>query len=205
MSEQSPYEVLGINDLASFEEIQEAKNRLSQKYREDNKAVENIEVAYDAIIMDRLRMRQEGKIKVPDRIRFPEKSVEIPSTPLSLSLDNSLPWVQGFIDTPSSNDILWTTGVFATLATFIIVMPSSKIPFILVLGVFANIYFLNRKEQRSVRAFFITIVGLLIGVGSGTVIISLLSSANLSISLELDRLTSVVTLIMFWLISSFMR
>ncbi|XHU95894.1 MAG: CPP1-like family protein [cyanobacterium endosymbiont of Rhopalodia gibba] len=205
MSEQSPYEVLGINDSASFEEIQEAKNRLSQKYREDNKVVENIEVAYDAIIMERLRMRQEGKIKVPDRIRFPEKSLEIPSPPLSLSLDDSLPWLQSFIDIPSSNDILWTTGIFATLATFVIVISSSKIPFILVLGVFANIYFLNRKEQKFVRAFFITIIGLLIGVGSGTAVISLLSSANFNISLESDKLIGIVTFVMFWLISSFVR
>ena len=205
MSEQSPYEVLGINDSASFEEIQEAKNRLSQKYRENNKVVENIEVAYDAIIMDRLRMRQEGKIKVPDRIRFPEKSLEIPSTPLSLSLDNSFPWLQSFIDTPSSNDILWTTGVFATLATFIVVIPFGKIPFILVLGVFANIFFLNRKEQQFVRAFLITIVGLLVGVVSGTAIISLLSNSNLSVFLNSDKLISVITLIIFWLISNFMR
>ncbi|XTZ19957.1 MAG: CPP1-like family protein [cyanobacterium endosymbiont of Rhopalodia fuxianensis] len=205
MSEQSPYEVLGINDSASFEEIQEAKNRLSQKYREDNKVVENIEVAYDAIIMERLRMRQEGKIKVPDRIRFPEKSLEIPSPPLSLSLDDSLPWLQNFIDIPSSNDILWTTGIFATLATFVIVISSSKIPLILVLGVFANIYFLNRKEQKFVRAFFIAIIGLLIGVGSGTAVISLLSSANFNISLESDKLTGIVTFVMFWLISSFVR
>ncbi|BBA79472.1 molecular chaperone DnaJ [cyanobacterium endosymbiont of Rhopalodia gibberula] len=205
MSEQSPYEVLGINDSASFEEIQEAKNRLSQKYREDNKVVENIEVAYDAIIMDRLRMRQEGKIKVPDRIRFPEKSLEIPSTPLSLSLDDSIPWLQGFVDTPSYNDILWTTGIFTILATFVIVISSNKIPLILVLGVFANIYFLNRKEQQFIRAFLITIVGLLIGVGLGSAVIGLLSSANFNVSLDSDKLTGVVTFVVFWLISSFMR
>ncbi|YAI82013.1 MAG: CPP1-like family protein [cyanobacterium endosymbiont of Rhopalodia sterrenbergii] len=205
MSKQSPYEVLGINDSASFEEIQEAKNLLSQKYCEDNKVVENIEVAYDAIIMDRLRMRQEGKIKVPDRIRFPEKSLEISPTPLSLSLDDSLPWLQGFIDTPSSNDILWTTGIFATLATFTVIISSNKIPFILVLGVFTSIYFLNRKEQQFVRAFSISIIGLLIGVISGTAIIGLLSSANFNVSLDSDKLTGVVTFVMFWLISSFMR
>ena len=150
-------------------------------------------------------MRQEGKIKVPDRIRFPEKSVGIPSTPLSLSLENSFPWLQNFIDTPSSNDILWTTGVFATLSTFIIMMPFGKIPFVLVLGVFANIFFLNRKDQQFVRAFLITIIGLLIGVGLGTAIISLLSGSNLGIFLDSDQLTSVVTLIIFWLISSFIR
>ncbi|WP_267384411.1 CPP1-like family protein [Cyanobacterium sp. uoEpiScrs1] len=205
MSEQSPYEVLGINDSASFEEIQEAKNRLSQKYCKDNKVVESIEVAYDAIIMDRLRMRQEGKIKVPYRIRFPEKSVEIPSTPLPLSLDNSLPWLQGFINTPSYDDVLWTTGIFATLFIFIIFVSFSKIPLILMLGVFVNIYFLNRKGGQIGRAFLITIIGLLIGVGLGTGIISLLSSSNLTIFLESDKLAGFITLIVFWFISSFIH
>jgi hypothetical protein len=205
MSEQSPYEVLGINDSASFEEIQEAKNHLRQKYREDNKVVETIEVAYDAIIMDRLRMRQEGKIKVPDRIRFPEKSLEISSTPLSLSLDDSLPWLQSLIDTPSFNDIFGTAGIFTALSTFIMLISSSKIPFILVLGVFANIYFLKRKEQRFARAFFITIIGLFIGIVSGTIIISLLNNTNLSITLAPDQLTGIVTLVVFWLISSFIH
>jgi Protein CHAPERONE-LIKE PROTEIN OF POR1-like len=205
MSEQSPYEVLGINDSASFEEIQEAKNHLSKKYREDNKVVETIEVAYDAIIMDRLRMRQEGKIKVPDRIRFPEKSLEISSTPLSLSLDDSLPWLQSFMDTPSFKDILGKAGIFGTLAIFITVISPHKIPFILVLGVFATIYFLNRKEQRSVRSFFITIIGLLIGIGSGTAILGLLEYINFVMVLKPDQLIGMVTLVIFWLISSFIR
>lgn len=205
MNEQSPYDALGITESASFEEIQEAKNHLSQEYREDSKVVENIEAAYDAIIMDRLRMRQEGKIKVPDRIRFPEKLVAIPSSPPSLSLDNSPPWLQRFIDKPSPNDIFWTTGVFAALATLIIFISSRQISFILVLGVFTNIYFLNRKEQQFGRAFLITFIGLLIGVISGTAVIGLLNSANFSIPLESDKLTGVITFVMFWLSSSFMR
>jgi hypothetical protein len=73
MSEQSPYEKLGVSEEASFDEIQDVRNRLLQQYSGDSKRVEVIEAAYDAILMDRLRMRQEGKIKVPERIRFPER------------------------------------------------------------------------------------------------------------------------------------
>ena len=73
MSEQNPYEQLGVTEESSFEEIQEAKQRLVQQYQNDSKIVESIEAAYDSVLMDRLRMRQEGRIKVPDRIRFPER------------------------------------------------------------------------------------------------------------------------------------
>ncbi len=205
MSQQSPYEILGISDSASFEEIQEAKNRLSQEYSNNSKLIENIEAAYDAIIMERLRMRQEGKIKVPDRIRFPERSVDVPSSPPPLSLNTSPPWLQRLIDTPSSNEILVCGGVFAVLAAITIFVSSNQIPLILVLGVFANVYFLNRKEQKFGRALLMTILGLLIGVALGTGLIGLLGGANLTVPLEADKMASVVTLIIFWLISSFLR
>jgi len=59
MSDQSPYEKLGVSEDASFDEIQDARNRLFEQYSGDSKSVEIIEAAYDAILMDRLRMRQE--------------------------------------------------------------------------------------------------------------------------------------------------
>ena len=71
MSEHNPYDQLGVTEDSSFEEIQAAKSRLSAECRNDAKQLESIEAAYDAVIMDRLKMRQEGRIKVPDRIRFP--------------------------------------------------------------------------------------------------------------------------------------
>ena len=77
MTELNPYEQLGVTENSSFEEIQTAKQNLKEKYQNDLPVVESIEIAYDAIIMQRLRLRQEGKIKVPEQIRFPEKTVEI--------------------------------------------------------------------------------------------------------------------------------
>ncbi len=76
MSDQNPYEKLGVSEDASFDEIQEARNRLLEQHGGDGKNLEMIEAAYDAILMERLRMRQEGKIKVPERIRFPEMRVQ---------------------------------------------------------------------------------------------------------------------------------
>ena len=76
MIEQNPYEQLGVTEGSSFEEIQAAKKRICDANNNDPKLVESIEAAYDAVIMDRLRLRQEGKIKVPERIRFPESSEE---------------------------------------------------------------------------------------------------------------------------------
>ena len=65
MSEQNPYEQLGVTENSSFEEIQAAKKRLYDRHGNDSTVLEEVEIAYDSIIMDRLRLRQEGKIKVP--------------------------------------------------------------------------------------------------------------------------------------------
>ena len=76
MSDQNYYDTLGLDENSSFEEIQEAKERLIAQCEDDRKQKEAIEAAYDAILMERLRLRQEGKIKVPDRIRFAEEVPE---------------------------------------------------------------------------------------------------------------------------------
>ena len=206
MSEQTPYEKLGLTEAASFEEIQEAKNRLSQENSDDVKVVESIEAAYDAIIMERLRMRQEGRIKVPDRIRFPERKVDVPPSPPSLSFNNSPPWLQGFLDTPSSNDILWPAGIFLVLAIVAGLMgnDSSVLSLLLSLGVFVTVYFLNRKENKFGRSLLITIGALLLGVGIGLGMAQLLQISNIGVDFS-QSMISITVFFVFWLSSSFLR
>ncbi len=203
MSQQTPYEKLGVSETASFEEIQAAKHRLTQEYSNDVKTVEDIEAAYDSIIMERLKLRQEGRIKVPDRIRFAERQRETPPTPPSLSLDNSPSWLQQLIDNPSSQDLLWPTGIFLALALFIAFYgaDSSSIPLFLAFGVFANIYFLNRKENKFGRALLITLAGLFIGVGLGW---GIAQGANISAEMSQSYIGMAIFFI-FWLSSSFLR
>ncbi len=99
MSSQNPYEQLGVTEASSFDEIQDARNRLFAEYEGDRKQLESIEAAYDAVLMDRLRLRQEGKIKVPDRIRFPEKMVQPAPAPAPSPVSNGPSWLQRLIDT----------------------------------------------------------------------------------------------------------
>ena len=208
MSEQNPYETLGLTRDASFDEIQQARSRLAQQYENDSKQVQTIEAAYDAIIMDRLKMRQEGKIKVPDRIRFPEQKAEAPSPVASNGSTDSPSWVQQFIDTPSRSDILWPAAIFLSLAILTLLTPQENTtlaPLALALGFCANLYFLNRKEHRFGRALLMTFAGLLCGLlleglfagSSGT------SSGNSGVAPV--ALAELLTFAIFWLMSSFLR
>ncbi|NEP57215.1 MAG: molecular chaperone DnaJ [Symploca sp. SIO2G7] len=200
MSDQNPYEKLGVTEDASFEEIQEAKGRLMQQHQGNQQLVETVEAAYDAIIMDRLRMRQEGKIKVPERIRFPEKLSQAPPSFPQSQISRSPAWLEGFLDTPSTGDILWPGVIFLLLS--LLIVPNNQesiLPLALALGFGCNIYFLNRKEQKFGRSILLSLAGLLVGVGLGSFLGTYVGG------IEQLRFATVMTFVIFWLISSFLR
>jgi hypothetical protein len=207
MSDQNPYEKLGVTEDASFDEIQDAKGRLLQQHRGDQKLIESVEAAYDAIIMDRLRMRQEGKIKVPERIRFPEKLSPPPSF-TQTPVNRSPAWLQRLFDNPTPAELIWPAVSFSVLTTVTVFYRSpdaSILPLLLALGVGCNVYFLNRKEQQLGRAVLLTLAGLLVGVGLGTMLAGFLIPQLTAIGFTAEKFATLMTFFILWLISSFLR
>ncbi|NMG59530.1 molecular chaperone DnaJ [Geitlerinema sp. P-1104] len=199
MSDQSPYEQLGVTEDASFDEIQAARSRLID-LNDDRQAVERIEMAYDAVLMDRLRLRQEGKIKVPEGIRFPERVMSPPPKSLPEAPSNRMPeWLQGAIDTPSQSDILLPAGVFAALSVFSAI-DVAYVPICLALGAGASLYFLNRKEKRFGRAVLFTLIGVIVGILIGGQLATLLGS-----QLQPQIIAAWLTFFLLWLTSSYLR
>lgn len=199
MSEQSPYQILGVKEDASFEEIQEAKQRLSQQYHNDSKVKEAIEAAYDAVIMDRLRLRQEGKIKVPEKIRFPERE-KPPENPLNLRalpVNNAPTWLKGLIKTSSPKDMIIATGVYGIFIGATLIVQDNLIPLLLTLGIFANGYFLNRKDRGFWRSVLFSLISLFLGMGIGSLLVNSLGLNMLSA----QQVYALVTFVIFWLCS----
>ncbi|MGF1537079.1 MAG: CPP1-like family protein [Elainellaceae cyanobacterium] len=202
MSTQSSYDKLGVDENSSFEEIQNARSRLLDEHGSDRKLADDIEAAYDAILMDRLRQRQEGKIRVPDRIRFPERlAAEAPAQTASTPAKPSFGWLQNALDNPSQNEIIWPAISFVGVGALGLASPSVA----LALGVGFCLYFLNRKEHKFGRSLLLTlgtlIVGVLLGLQIGT-----LTAAQLSaFQLTPDGFAALVTAFGFWLTSSFLR
>lgn len=202
MSTQNSYEMLGLTEGSSFEEIQAARDRLVDECGDEPKRKEAIEAAYDAILMERLRLRQEGKIKVPDRIRFaennPEPAAKPPSSP-------SLPrpdWLSNFMDTPSRDEVVWPAITFSALLLFGFYSPS----FALALAIGASIYFLNRKENRFWRSVLLTLGGLAVGLALGLTVGQLLIPQGAQFTwASSDAIAAAVTCISLWTISSFLR
>ncbi len=210
MSNQNPYETLGVAPDASFEEIQNARTRLSQQHQDDTKLVETVEAAYDAIIMERLKLRQEGKIKVPERIRFPERSADVPPSPLAAPTAAPPAWLQSFLDTPTRADILLPTGLFLALAvlTFFAqgdAQAQSLVSLVLALGFGATIYLVSRKENRFGRAFLMALASLLLGIGLGFLLAGLMTTPVGNGGLAAEQVAALVALFLFWLVSAFLR
>ncbi|MEM9771187.1 MAG: CPP1-like family protein [Cyanobacteria bacterium P01_D01_bin.73] len=205
MSNPNPYEQLGVTEDASFDEIQAARSRLLENLDEGGQS-EAVEMAYDAVLMDRLRLRQEGRIKVPERIRFPERATpkpvaESPSQP-SVQLPD---WLRDTLDNPERNELLWPSVVFAVGTALSLALPAGQeatLQLLLALGVGSCFYFLNRKEKKFGRAAAITAIAFVAslavgaGLGSLTVLSEFVGSA---------QITAVVTFVGLWATSCFVR
>ena len=202
MSDKNSYELLGITEASTFEEIQEARDRLVHQYIEEPKQQAAVEAAYDAILMERLRLRQEGKIKVPDRIRFAEN---LPETLPSPKAAPSLPrpdWLNGLVDTPSRDDVLWPSVTYGGLALLGFAAPSLA----LAVAIGAAIYFLNRKENKIWRSVLLTIAGLAAGLALGLTVGQLLIPQGAQFAwASPDAIAAALTCLSLWTVSSFLR
>ena len=177
MSEPTPYEKLGVNDEASFETVRDARDRLLREYAGDESEQEAIEVAYDAILMDRLRARKEGKIAVPDRIRYPERLAAATPTATQTNPQRRTPsWLSKLLDNPSQKDIYISLGIYAALGAISFFVPLLTITSLLLpLGMIASISLLTRKENRFGRALLISLSGIVLGVIFAILIYQLLA------------------------------
>lgn len=212
MSELSPYQQLGVGEDASFDEIQIAKKKLREKYQNDAQVLEEIEIAYDAIIMDRLRLRQEGKIKVPEKIRFPEKTVEPPKNKTISNYTPSLPntptWLQNIIriDQPSVREVSLSGLAFlALIAASILSQSSETLPLLLTIGVGASFFILYRKERLFWRSVGIVFLSFVIAVSLGSVLANLIINSGFNLTIATEQFISLFTFCLLWLTSNFLR
>ncbi len=206
MSEPTPYNKLGVDDDASFEEVRDARDRLLREHEGDESQQEAIEVAYDAILMDRLRARKEGKITVPDRIRYPERLTNaLPAAAQTNTQRRAPSWLSKFIDDPSQKDVLISLGIFAGLGIISFLVPAARTTW-LSFGLIASVYWLTRKENRFGRALLISLSGITLGVALSTVTDQILGLSRLvGDGLFPSSIQMAIILLIMWLHACFLR
>jgi hypothetical protein len=209
MSELNPYEKLGVTEDASFEQIQKAKDKLKQQYKNNPPVLESIEVAYDTIIMQRLRLRQEGKIKVPEQIRFPEKKVQVsplPKIPNNQATEKISNWLTDLLDQPNMREVLVNGLIFLALITISIFNKNTEVlPLLLTVGVGTSFFVLYRKENLFWRSVGITFLSFVLGVFVANIFYNLSLNAGLMLSITQEQFACLFTFCILWLTSSFIR
>ena len=202
MGDRGPYQVLGVAEDASFEEIQTARDRqLAVLNREAEQ--QEVEQAYDAILMQRLRLRKEGKIPVPDRIRYPdrERATLSPKIQAPRRETSKNSWLSGWVDTPSQQDIWLPLAVMAVPAALTTIYQGDGFPsWALAFALLASLYFLYTKEKRFWRSLLLAVSGLALGLFFAFAVVSGLTLASPSIPL-----TVTLSLLVMWLFTAFLR
>jgi Protein CHAPERONE-LIKE PROTEIN OF POR1-like len=211
MSDQTPYEKLGVDESASFEEIQGIRDRLLREYADDPKKCAEVEASYDSVLMQRLKLRQEGKIKVPDGIRFAEKtSSSFPKLSMP-SLPNSGGWLAGGFGSPSLVEWGIPTGIALALGTIVAMNPSpATVQFVAAMATGSALYGVYRKERSLGRSVLFGIGGLiggyLLGVGLWGVLPSSLQAAIPGDGRQaLDVLVTWSVCAVLWLVALFVK
>ncbi|MEO1403537.1 MAG: CPP1-like family protein [Cyanobacteria bacterium J06635_1] len=212
MSNQNAYETLGLDEASSFEEVQAARQRLVKECEDNPQRKEAVEAAYDSILMERLRMRQEGKIKVPDRIRYAEKQAEkVAAAKAAATSSKSSPptWLQDWLDTPGRNDILWPSAIYLSLAVlswFTATAEGTGASVMLGFGVALCAYFLNRKEHKFWRSILLAAGALLLGLLLGFAFLALLKGQGVAVAeAQVSAIAAIIAFIFMWFASSFLR
>ena len=208
MSQQNPYEQLGVAEDATFEEIQAAKQRVIAQLGGDSQLQDNVEAAYDAILMERLKLRQQGKIKVPDGIRFPEKLPTLaPKKFASLAVNNSPSWLSDTFESPSQPQVLTTSGVYTVLggAALVPSIAYTGLPTLIAIGAGFSLYFVNHKQNRFKRALLGTLLALLVGTIGSNLLVNGLHVPVAQIGIQGEVFTALLTFILLWIVSSFTK
>ena len=86
-----PYQRLGVAPDASFDTVQEAKLARLEEVGDDPMARSRIEAAYDAVLMDRLKERQQGRVSSAARTASQREQASPPPSRPALSALPSLP------------------------------------------------------------------------------------------------------------------
>jgi Protein CHAPERONE-LIKE PROTEIN OF POR1-like len=207
MSQQSPYEQLGVAEDATFEEIQAAKQRVITQVGGNRQLQDNIEAAYDAILMERLKLRQQGKIKVPDGIRFPEKLPTAPPNFSALAVANSPSWLGDTFERPTRSEILTTAGVYTVLSGAALVpsLAEAGLPTLIALGTGFSLYFINHKQLRFKRALLGSLIALVVGTAVAGILVNYLHLPVDRIGIHGEVFAGLLTFLLLWVVSSFTK
>ena len=210
---QDPYLILGINEGASFDAIQEARDKKLLEAGDDQISKAKIEAAYDSLLMVSLKSRQLGNasneaINASKKEKETQKVGEIGPGSLLTRLKNfNVPKYETSssnflpsIELPSGQElnIKISLGILAFL--LVLIVPSESVELVLSLSTIGLFISQLRRGRPFFSSILCCILLLSVGLLSGALLLGGAQSfIENSGSLSSDKLEAIPAVFLLWL------
>ena len=173
-----PYERLGVAPDASFDTVQEAKLALLREAGDDPMVRSRIEAAYDAVLMDRLKERQQGRVSSAARSASQREQASPPPSRPALSALPSLPQLPPSrlprpsfslprLQLASGRELWFPLAADGVLLVLLVLMPGAAPELLTALATGVTLLNLQRRNGRFLASvgwsFALLCLGLVLG------------------------------------------
>ncbi|MFM7362882.1 MAG: CPP1-like family protein [Cyanobium sp.] len=210
MSESNdPYASLGVPPEASFDAVQEARQARLDEVGDDPLARSRVEAAYDAVLMDRLKERQQGRVSTAARSASQREQQAPPAGRPALPALPQLPALPAMRASTASialPGLALATGrefwfPLASIGSLLVLslLPGADARLLLALASIATLLNLQRRLGRFPRAVLFTLLLLVTGLLLGGGLLALVAGQGLALPigpLQLESLPALLLLLL---------
>lgn len=179
-----PYSLLGIAPESGFDDVQAARQAKLEAVGDDPMARSRVESAYDAILMDRLKERQQGRVSSAARSASQKETPpsptrtaltqlpQLPSLPLPRLGGGAKPGPPLSVSLATGRERWFPLIAHGTLLVVMLALPGAAPDSLLALGALATVVNLVRRNGRFFPAVGWTILLLAGGLGLSLALLS---------------------------------
>lgn len=208
-----PFARLGIAPGDSFEQVQAARERCLNQSGDDPQAKARVEAAYDAVLMSRLRERQQGQVSAAAASASEREESGVASAPsqvvsvlqgLRTRLPQSAPSLSGLAPTWSlvEGQGLIVRLVLGGLALVLLLVSPGSSQLVLALGLIGTFLSQVRRGRRPLPSLGWSILGVGAGLLIGAVLTTALSTTAVAqLGLGPDQIQALPAALLLLLLS----
>jgi hypothetical protein len=181
-----PYVRLGIPHDSLFDDVQAARQARLEQVGDDPIAASRVEAAYDAILMDRLKERQQGRVSSAARTASQREQATPPPRPVLPALAGmpQLPVPRLSPSPPRMPTLAWAQGrdlwlpliADGVLLVLMLLVPAATPELLLALATGVTLLNLQRRNGRFLAALGWSFGLLLTGLVLGAVLVGVLNA-----------------------------
>ena len=210
-NEKTPYEILGVNEGASFEDIQKARDNKVKEAGEDLILKAKIESSFDQLLMGSLKARQSGNVS------YAAQSASKKEKQINQLTNNNFPLLSKIknlskndkktnqyslpkITTPSFDNISFKIAIGILFLILLLISPDSNNRILLSISTLILTYVQIKSGKRFISSLGWSVTFLSIGLIFGGLLennsfIQEISNNSLSI----QKIQSIPAMIMLWI------